>query len=77
MAYCSMVSQQEPSGKSCDKEVSTTILMSRNSDIHSLRFLHRNHDLTGEEQWGREVEKGELDYDLEKNDVENTRIEYE
>lgn len=44
-----------------------------NADLHSLRFLYRNHDLTDEEQWEREVERGDMDYDLEKNDLESHR----
>lgn len=46
-----------------------------NADLHSLRFLHRNHDLTDDEQWEWEVEKGDSDYDLEKNDVKEKKDE--
>lgn len=44
--------------------------MSSNQSIHNLTFLYRNHDLTDEEQWEREVERGDTLLELERNDVE-------
>lgn len=37
--------------------------------MDSLRFLYRNPDLDDEEQWDRELQRGDEKLDVEKNDL--------